>query len=291
SSASRSATRKLSMNDAVPGAILPLSAGIGLQMVMPGLLPGPPHSNTTPPHGVTSSPRCTRYHSASAFGSRALKNTPPSPVTRCMPILPVGRTPDDSAGPGIARGQPGAPPASRRPSHTAPRPPPRSIQSSPLTPPRPPAPTRPRIRCPRARRRRQAVRLRLVAHRGRRRVPLHRLDPAVARIRGVVLLAGADDLVVAGPQVEHVLPARRLLPLVAGVVRRAPADRLDADRAARLVLVALAGEDHLPIAGAQPEPEFPRLVLEDLELACHACPPVGSLGTGRAQRLPGTPAA
>src|SRR5690606_6289348 len=144
---------------------------------------------------------------------------------------------------------------------------------------------------PGARRRRQAVRLRLVAHRGRRRVPLHRLDPAVARIRGVVLLAGADDLVVAGPQVEHVLPARRLLPLVAGVVRRVPADRLDPVRAARLVLVALAGEDHLPIAGAQPEPEFPRLVLEDLELACHACPPVGSLGTGRAQRLPGTPAA
>jgi hypothetical protein len=32
----------------------------------------------------TSSPRCTRYQSASFSGSRALKNTPPMPMTLSM---------------------------------------------------------------------------------------------------------------------------------------------------------------------------------------------------------------
>src|SRR3954469_20711127 len=54
------------------------------------VLPAPPASsaqrNTAPPQSATSMPRCARYHAPSAFGSLALKNTPPTPVTRFMVV-------------------------------------------------------------------------------------------------------------------------------------------------------------------------------------------------------------
>src|SRR5215471_16316883 len=43
------------------------------------------HSNIAPePSAERLMPRCRSYHSYIAFGSFALKNTPPSPVTPCI---------------------------------------------------------------------------------------------------------------------------------------------------------------------------------------------------------------
>src|ERR1051325_3641552 len=40
--------------------------------------------NASPPQDSMSRPRCLRYHSRIAAGSRALKKMPPMPVTRAM---------------------------------------------------------------------------------------------------------------------------------------------------------------------------------------------------------------
>src|SRR6478672_11513016 len=55
-------------------------------MVMPAGPSLPPHWNTAPPQSETSSPRWSRYHAPSTFGSAALKKIPPIPVTLCMVI-------------------------------------------------------------------------------------------------------------------------------------------------------------------------------------------------------------
>src|SRR6476646_12269914 len=48
------------------------------------------HSNVVPPHDWTSMPSRSRYHSSSRALSRALKNTPPRPVTLRMALSSNG---------------------------------------------------------------------------------------------------------------------------------------------------------------------------------------------------------
>src|SRR5215831_16257768 len=80
-SASRSATRKLIIKDAELGSIFFVSWANGLQMVIPGGLSGPPHSNMAMPQSVTSKPRWSRYQTPRLLGSADLKKIPPMPVT------------------------------------------------------------------------------------------------------------------------------------------------------------------------------------------------------------------
>src|SRR5438105_557265 len=72
------------MNVAVLGANWSLCAEAIFQTVDPATgLPSPSvQLNAAPPHGWTSTPRCSLYQACSAFESLALKKMPPMPVTR-----------------------------------------------------------------------------------------------------------------------------------------------------------------------------------------------------------------
>src|SRR5690606_37351267 len=84
-----------------------------------------------------------------------------------------------------------------------------------------------------------------------------------------VHLAAADGLAVGRVEVEEELAVAGGLALEAGVVLAVPAHRLDAVGARGPGRVALAGQDHLAVAGLQVELEFAVAALADLELARH----------------------
>src|SRR5690606_25229113 len=82
-------------------------------------------------------------------------------------------------------------------------------------------------------------------------------------------LAVADDLAVAGLEVEVRAAVLCGEALEAGVVLAVLAYRLDAVQRRRLGRVAFAAQDDLAIAGLQVELEFAVLAGADLELSCH----------------------
>jgi hypothetical protein len=76
------------MNDLSLGAKYFVSSANGVHTVQPSPAPSARfHANFAPPQSATSKPRCSRYQSASAFGSRDLKNTPPMPCTRGFVVM------------------------------------------------------------------------------------------------------------------------------------------------------------------------------------------------------------
>src|SRR5690606_4746066 len=122
-----------------------------------------------------------------------------------------------------------------------------------------------------------------VGHRGAGRVGLDRLDAVVARRGAGIHLAVADDLAVGGLQVEVGAAVLRGETLEVGLVRGVPAHRLDAVERRGLLLVALAGKDHLAVAGLQVELEFAVLALADFELAGHVDLARGARWAGMSQ--------
>ena len=84
----------------------------------------------------------------------------------------------------------------------------------------------------------------------------NRSDTHLHGALGSIHLAGADDLSVAGLEVEERLAVLGFLDLEAGLDGGVLLNRLDAVEACGLGSVALAGEDHLAVGGLKVKLEF-----------------------------------
>src|SRR5262249_24264445 len=104
---------------------------------------------------------------------------------------------------------------------------------------------------------------------------------AVAAAGVLVHLAVADGLAVARRQQEVQPAVGGALALVARVDLAVLAHRLDALQRRGLLLVALAAEDHLTVAGLEHAVVLPVALLGDAVFACHIRSPPRS----RARRL------
>src|SRR5690606_29328451 len=96
----------------------------------------------------------------------------------------------------------------------------------------------------------------LVVHGRVRGVGLHRGDAVVAPALVGIHLAAADRLAVGRGEVEEELAVTGGLAVEAGVVLAVLAHRFDAVGARALGRIALAAQDHLPVAGLEVELEF-----------------------------------